>query len=158
MLAPFAAHSVHVHAARQECPLDELLARQPLGTHVYSCGPAGLIDGVRDAAVANGWPLSHVHSESFGAYGGAPFSVRLARSGRTVEVGEHDSMLEALETAGVAMPSLCRGGACGECLTKVLDGTPEHRGHFLSPEEKAGGALMMPCVSRAETSMLTIDR
>jgi len=158
LLAPFGAQAIHVHAARRDSPLDLLLARQPLGTHVYCCGPAGLIDAVRDTAVELGWPLSHVHSESFGVYGGTPFTVRLARSGRTVDVGDHDSMLEALETAGVAMPSLCRGGACGECLTTVLDGTPEHRDHFLSSEEKAGGRLMMPCVSRARTAMLTIDR
>jgi dimethylamine monooxygenase subunit B len=158
LLAPFGDHAVHVHASRADCPLDALLERQPLGTHAYVCGPAPLIDAVRDSAVALGWPLSHVHSESFGAYGGAPFTVRLARSGRTIAVGEHDSMLEALEAAGVPMASLCRGGACGECLTQVVDGTPEHRDHFLSPQDRASGRFIMPCVSRAETAMLTIDK
>ena len=34
---------------------------------------------------------------------------------------------------------------------------PDHRDHFLTPAEKAMGALVMPCVSRAKTPVLTLD-
>jgi ferredoxin len=66
-------------------------------------------------------------------------------------------MLEALENAGLPVASLCRGGACGECLTAVLEGAPDHRDHVLTDEEKSGGRLVMPCVSRAKTPYLTLD-
>jgi ferredoxin-NADP reductase len=157
LLSPYAAHDISVHAGRSALKLDDILGRQPLGTHVYCCGPQTLMDAVESAAAARGWPASHVHRENFGAAGGEPFRVRLARSGREVAVGEHETMLEALENAGVPMASLCRGGACGECRTTLLDGTPDHRDHFLTTSEKASCTAVMPCVSRARTPTLTID-
>lgn len=140
---------------------DRLLAGRPLGTHVYSCGPAGLIDAVGQAARAAGWPDSQVHSERFAAPpAGEPFEARLARSGRTVVVPPGRSLLEAMEATGVDAPYLCRGGACGECETDVLDldGELVHNDHWLSDEEKASGRKIMPCVSRARCTRLVIDR
>ncbi|TGP47128.1 oxidoreductase, partial [bacterium M00.F.Ca.ET.229.01.1.1] len=40
--------------------LDRLLSTQPLGTHLYVCGPAGMINWVRDRAAALGWPSETV--------------------------------------------------------------------------------------------------
>lgn len=157
LLAPFAGHDVHLHGGRTSLDLSGLLARQPLGTHVYVCGPQSLMDAVQLEAARLGWPASKIHRENFGAAGGAPFTVRLARSGGEIAVGADETMLEALENAGLSVASLCRGGACGECLLRVVDGTPDHRDDFLSPDEKAGGALIMPCVSRATTPFLAVD-
>ncbi|WP_157218412.1 PDR/VanB family oxidoreductase [Flavisphingomonas formosensis] len=157
LLAPWAGDDVQVHGGREGLDLEALLSRQPLGTHVYVCGPAALMDRVEGMAVALGWPDGRIHRESFGASGGEPFTVRLARSGGEVRVGPDESMLQALENAGVAAPSLCRGGACGECLTRVLEGEPEHRDHYLTAEEKASGQFVMPCVSRAHSDMLVLD-
>ncbi len=157
LLAPFAGDDVRVHSGRREFDLIQLLERQPLGTHVYCCGPQGLMDAVAQTALALGWPPCRVHQESFGAVGGDPFMVRLASSGREIPVGSQETMLEALENAGLAVPSLCRGGACGECLTRVVDGVPDHRDHVLSDTEKAEGRLVMPCVSRSKTPYLVLD-
>lgn len=157
LLAPFGGRHVHVHPGRDALDLAALLARQPLGTHLYVCGPVALMDRVQAQAAQLGWPASKIHRELFGAEGGAPFRVRLARSGGELRVGPDETMLEALEAAGAPVRSLCRGGACGECVTGVLDGVPEHRDDFLSAEEKAGGRLIMPCVSRARSPELVID-
>ena len=158
LLAPFGGHDLHIHPGRSGLDIAELLARQPLGnTHVYVCGPHALMETVAQAAARLGWPASKVHRESFGAAGGAPFTVRLARSEREVSVGSEQSMLEALEAAGVPMPSLCRGGACGECVTHVVAGEPEHRDDYLTAAEKAGNGLVMPCVSRAKGELLVLD-
>lgn len=148
---------LHVHAGRRALDIDAVLARQPLGTHVHVCGPAALMDKVEATAAALGWPASHVHRENFGAAGGAPFIARLARSGRDIPVGPDETMLAALEAAGVPVPSLCRGGACGECLTHVVGGVPEHRDHYLTEDEKNSGELVMPCVSRARSDILVLD-
>jgi dimethylamine monooxygenase subunit B len=158
LLAPFSGDDVHVHAGRSANPIYALLSRQPLGTQAYCCGPEALMNEVRNAAVAAGWPAARLTFESFGMLGGDTFVISLSESKREVTVGEHETMLEALENAGVEIPSLCRGGACGECLTTVIDGTPDHRDHFLSVSEKAEGRLIMPCVSRAKSQRLTIAR
>jgi ferredoxin len=81
----------------------------------------------------------------------------LARSGKAVAVGADQSLLEAIEAAGVEAPYLCRGGACGQCMTAVLDGEPDHRDDVLSAEERASGALIMTCVSRARSPRLVLD-
>ena len=138
-----------------------ILANQPLGTHVYTCGPADMIKAVDQAARAAGWTGSHIHSEQFTAPPvGAPFDVNLARSRLTVHVPADRSLLEAIEAAGVDAPYLCRGGVCGQCETDVLerDGELIHNDHWLSDAEKAGGMKIMPCVSRACCTRLVLDR
>jgi dimethylamine monooxygenase subunit B len=150
ILAPFASHNVHVHSGRAARSLSDVLSGQPLGTHIYCCGPLRLMDGVEQTAQSLGWPPSRIHRESFGAQGGSAFSAHLIKSGLNIEVGEHESLLEAIERVGVTIGSLCRGGACGECRTRVISGEPEHRDHFLTREERAEGQSIMPCVSRAQ--------
>jgi dimethylamine monooxygenase subunit B len=146
---------------KQQIALVDLLNRQPLGTHLYCCGPKGMLAWVRTTAEACGWPSHAVHFEEFTAPGtGTPFTVELAASGKTITVGTTQSLLEAMEAAGVDAPYLCRGGACGQCESKVIkcDGTLLHRDHWLTPEEQASGETIMPCVSRFEGKTLVIDR
>lgn len=150
---------VHLHCAtpRASLELDGLLARQPLGTHLYVCGPDDLMADAVNAALGAGWPLRSIHSESFGAAAGDAFTVRLARSGEELRVAEHQSLLDCLEDSGRTPSSLCRGGVCGVCVTEVLDGEPEHRDHYLSEAERASGRRIMICVSRARSQRLVLD-
>lgn len=137
-----------------------LLGSQPLGTHVYVCGPVGMIERVIEVAREAGWSGSHIHWEQFGAPPvGDPFDVYLAKSKVDVKVLPDQSLLEAIEAAGVEAPYLCRGGACGECKTKVVsvDGELIHNDHFLTDAEKASGRYILPCVSRAQCTKLVLD-
>jgi len=147
-----------LHTARNALDLPALLGRQKLNTHLYICGPAEFMDAALSAARKLGWPEEKIHKESFGgATGGAPFRVRLARSNLTLDVGEDESLLEALENAGLNPPCLCRGGACGECELPLLEGIPDHHDHFLSEQKRAANTAIMPCVSRAKTPELMLD-
>ena len=140
--------------------LRQLLADQPLGTHVYTCGPEGMVQALLQHADELGWPPAHVHHEEFLAPPvGSPFTIKLAASQQEVQVGADQSMLEALEQAGVDAPYLCRGGACGRCELEVLstDGTLEHHDHYLSAEEKRAGRKIMPCVSRARCDFIELN-
>ena len=137
-----------------------LLLNQPLGTHAYVCGPPAMIDHVLGTARVLGWSEENLHFERFLAPPpGVPFSAALRRSGLTVEVEEHQSLLEAIEAAGVDAPYLCRGGACGQCETAVLaaDGELLHNDHYLTDDEQASGHKIMPCVSRFVGAGLTLD-
>lgn len=157
------AHSVNIYYddKKQSINLENLLDGQPIGTHLYVCGPKGMINWVRRTATVAGWPDAHVHHEEFLApQPGKPFAVRLAKSGLSLEVGEDESLLEAIERLGVDPPYLCRGGACGQCETDVLesDGTFIHRDHWLEDGEKSSGKKIMPCVSRFDGKILVLDR
>ena len=152
---------VYEDEAGQRLDLDRVLSSQPASTHLYVCGPTPMIDLVLEKAAEHGWPDAHVHFEHFAkAPPGEPFTVELRESGLTVEVGEEQSMLEAIEAAGVDAPYLCRGGACGQCETRVIshDGELLHADHWLTDEERAGGAKIMPCVSRCRGGTLVLDR
>jgi len=141
--------------------LPRLLGTQPIGTHLYVCGPQGMIDWVLSAARRMGWPDGALHYEEFRAPAtGQRFTVELHASGRTITVGETESLLEAIESAGVPAPQLCRAGACGQCETDVVraEGTIVHHDHWLTPEQRAQGSKIMPCVSRFEGKVLVIDR
>lgn len=140
--------------------VSEILPHQPLGTHLYVCGPEGMIDAVLKGGREAGWPKENLHSERFLApAGGEPFSVVLKRAGITTEVKSDQSLLEAIEEAGVDAPFLCRGGACGQCETAVLscDGRLLHNDHFLTDEEHASGRKIMTCVSRLKGRELVLD-
>src|SRR5580658_7281569 len=142
----------------QLIPFETLLANQPLGTHVYVCGPAGMIKHVIATAQSCGWPDSHIHWEQFSAPPvGDAFEVFLARSKVTVHVPPDQSLLESIEAQGIEVPYLCRGGVCGFCQTRVLevDGEILHNDHFLSEADRT--KYIMPCVSRARCKTLVLD-
>ncbi|WP_442953859.1 PDR/VanB family oxidoreductase [Pararhizobium sp.] len=151
---------IYCDEAKNFIPLTALVENQPLGTHLYVCGPAGMIDGVLMTALEAGWPKENLHSERFLAPPtGQPFQIRLEKSQISVTVGEHQSILEAVEAAGCDAPYMCRGGACGQCETQVLscDGTLEHNDIYLSEEEKASGQKIMICVSRFKGQQLVLQ-
>ncbi len=157
---PYEAN-VYYDDEEQAIALEELLNGQPIGTHVYVCGPKGMINWVRATAEKLGWPREAVHYEEFLApQPGKPFEVKLAVSNKMIQVGEDESLLEAMERSGVDAPYLCRGGACGQCETRVIDYTGNfiHRDHWLEDDEHASGEKIMPCVSRFEGKTLVLDR
>lgn len=160
------ADRVHFHfddgAPAQKLDITGLLAAQPAGTHLYVCGPQGLMDAVLGAARAAGWDEARLHHEFFGAEvkpqaGDRAFEVLLASSGRVVPVPADRSVLAALADAGVVVPSSCEQGVCGTCLTRVIDGVPEHRDQYLMPDEQAANDQFLPCCSRAKSARLVLD-
>ena len=156
-------NNVHVYYddKKQAIDLVNLLKGQPLGTHLYVCGPKGMIEWVRNTAFEMGWPHEAVHYEEFLAPPtGEAFTVNLAVSRKIIKVSEQQSLLEAIEAAGVDAPYLCRGGACGQCETRVLDcdGDVLHNDHWLDDDQKAEQSHIMPCVSRFSGNSLVLDR
>jgi len=145
----------------QPNPLDfaAVLGAPGAGGHAYACGPGGFLDAFLETARRLGWADDNLHVERFAAdveTDGDAFTVVAVESGVTVEVKEDETILQALEAAGVDIPFACEQGICGTCITPVLDGRPDHRDMFLSDEEKAGNKLIAPCCSRSKTAVLKL--
>ena len=167
LLASGMARHVRTHLddgdADQKLDLDAALKEADPRSHLYVCGPKGYIDWVLGAATRAGWAAGRLHKEHFSNVSAAPaddtstFEVLLARSGRVVPVAADCSIVEALAGAGVEVPVSCGEGICGTCLTRVIDGTPDHRDLFLSPEEQARNDQMTPCCSRSRSPRLVLD-
>jgi vanillate O-demethylase ferredoxin subunit len=116
---------------------------------------------VRDTALSLGWGEAQLHSEHFGAApsdatGNRPFDVQIASSGRVIRVAADQTVVEALRAAGVDVCTSCEQGVCGTCLTAVLDGQPDHRDFYLTPEEQALNDQFLPCCSRALSARLVL--
>lgn len=134
-------------------------------THVYCCGPAGLMDGVASSCANVGISTDRTHYERFASpskseesvASQSAFSVVLNRNKRRINVTADQSLLEALEAAGVSLPSSCREGLCRSCEIPLLGGEAEHRDFVLSDEERASHQCILPCVSRARTPELVLD-
>lgn len=147
---------------QQKLDLDALLAPPPSGTHLYVCGPKGFMDAVLSIARKNSWPEDRLHCEFFAAgvstsVDGEAFRVRLASSGKVVVVPADKTVVQALAEHGVEVPTSCEQGVCGTCLTRVLEGEPDHRDLFLTPQEHAVNDQFTPCCSRAKSAMLVLD-
>jgi vanillate O-demethylase ferredoxin subunit len=148
--------------AAQRLDLARVLAAPESGVHLYVCGPRGFMDAVLGTARAQAWPESQLHYEFFGAeLPGADqdrsFEVQLASSGRVVTVPAGTTVVKALADAGIEVMVSCEQGVCGTCLTRVLDGVPEHRDVYLTPDEQAANDQFLPCCSRAKSARLTLD-
>jgi ferredoxin-NADP reductase len=127
----------------------------------YVCGPDRLSDAVRNGGRTAGIDERRIHVERFasavGAAGNRPLTVTLARSGKIVEVAADQSVLDAVQAAGVDAPASCRTGQCGMCAVKVTGGSPDHRDDVLSREQRDDEKLMCICVSRAMGENLRLD-
>ncbi|WP_343721831.1 PDR/VanB family oxidoreductase [Herbaspirillum seropedicae] len=161
----FAARVVHHYddgEAAQKLDLDALLAQADPATHLYVCGPAGFIAHVVDTARARGWPEAQVHFEYFGtapvkADGNGAFEVKLASSGQVYTIPPERTVIQVLCEHGVDVPVSCEQGICGTCLTRVLEGEPDHRDQYLTDEERAANDQFTPCCSRARSALLVLD-
>ncbi|SEJ59743.1 PDR/VanB family oxidoreductase [Demequina mangrovi] len=152
---------VRVHASDEGARLDIAGLVPAEGEAVIACGPRRMLDALDEAA--SSWAPGTLHVERFEAREvGEPvrhetFEVELMLSGTTVEVTPEQSVLDAVEQAGVFVLSSCREGTCGTCETVVVEGEVDHRDSILSPEERDANERMMVCVSRAACPRLVLE-
>jgi vanillate O-demethylase ferredoxin subunit len=148
---------------QQKLQLTQMLASAAAETHIYVCGPGGFIEHVVNTARECGWPEAQVHLEYFAAApvvevdGDCAFTVRLASSGQTLTIPAGSTVIHILRDHGIEIPVSCEQGVCGTCLTRVLEGEPDHRDLYLTDEERAANDQFLPCCSRAKSALLVLD-
>lgn len=130
----------------------------PANTHLYCCGPRGMLEAF-EQATAHCRDRAHVEyftAKSEAALEGG-FTVELARSKMSLQVPPGRSILDVIFDAGVSVPSSCREGICGSCETRILAGEADHRDALLSDAERAANTTMMICCSGAKSDRLVLD-
>ena len=120
--------------------------------HLYTCGSSRYMDAVLVEAEAKGWPEQALHKEYFSVpeppdYINHAFTLRLAKSGKAIEVPAHKRATDALTEAGIAVDMKCSDGICGTCTARIVSGDVEHRDHVLSKNEREKNIIL--CCSRA---------
>lgn len=141
---------------------DVLMGCATTDESIYLCGPTRLLAAADQAAQRHGWDDHRLNIEHFGGTvsaepGDRSFEVVLNRSQQVIPVNGHQTVAQALLEHGVALPLSCEQGICGTCLTKVLDGIPDHRDSYLLPNERERNDQFLPCCSRAHSPRLVLD-
>ena len=163
-LSPF-ADRVFLHFDEQpETALDaaRVLANPQADNHLYVCGPGGFMQHILESARTQGWQEQALHREYFAA---APvdssndgsFAVKVGSTGQVFDIPADKTVVQVLESHGIEIPMSCEQGVCGTCLTRVLEGVPDHRDMFLTEDEQACNDQFTPCCSRSKSPLLVLD-
>jgi vanillate O-demethylase ferredoxin subunit len=136
-----------------------IVREAPSDAHLYCCGPGAMIDVFQNAAGER--PPATVHCERFSASAAADtsggFEVVLAKSGRRITIEAGKTILDTLLDHSVDVAYACSAGVCGTCITRVIEGVPEHRDDYLTDEEKHANASIMVCCSGSRSPTLVLD-
>lgn len=162
---PFAPQVVHHFddgEPAQRLDLAALLVAPRAGVHLYVCGPTGFMDWVLGTARAAGWPEAQLHYEFFA---GKPvdladagsFDVKIASTGQVIPIAKDQTVVQALALCGIEIQTSCEQGVCGTCITRVLEGRPEHKDMYLTEQEQAANDQFTPCCSRSLSPLLVLD-
>ena len=156
------------HAGRIDMAL--LQATLPFGDHdFYLCGPAAFMQATYDGLRALSVPDERIHAEAFGPSGlqrsspGAavaqalpppatePVRIVFTASGQEARWHPGDgSLLELAEARGLEPAFGCRGGSCGTCATRVLQGAVTYaaRPSFAVPPGEALLCCAVPAAAQ----------
>lgn len=160
------ADKVHFHfdagGPEQKLNAAVLTAKPDPDTHLYVCGPGGFIDHVLNTAKGQGWTSAQLHVEYFAGQShdaslDTPFNVKVASTGNVYPVPVDKSVIAVLAEHGIDLPVACEQGVCGTCITRVLEGTPDHRDTYFTDEERARNDQFTPCCSRSKGELLVLD-
>ena len=84
-----------------------------------------------------------------------PFQVKIKKSGQIFDIPADRSIVGVLRDNGFEIETDCEDGYCGTCITRYLDGEPEHRDTVLGADERKRYAMI--CCARARSPMLVLD-
>jgi tetrachlorobenzoquinone reductase len=155
---------IHLHIDSEEngrlMDIASIVAAAPPDAELYCCGPAPMLAAFEAACASR--PPQRVHLERFSAPDNVAatcgaYTVELAKSKRSITVQPGQTLLQALQDAGLKIKVSCEQGICGTCETRVIAGKPDHRDMILSDEEKASNETMMVCCGGSLTPTLVLD-
>ncbi|GIE94863.1 1,2-phenylacetyl-CoA epoxidase subunit PaaE [Paractinoplanes rishiriensis] len=148
-----------------------LLIDVPAVDHWWLCGPFGLVTDAVEVLTESAVPPERIHRELFWVDEAPPEPQRAERTfdgpvsevtvildGRstTVPVPEDTTVLEGAQRARPDLPFACKGGVCGTCRGRVIEGEVAMRRNFaLEPAELAAG-FVLTCQSRPATEKVVV--
>ena len=148
-----------------------LLMEVPAVDHWWLCGPFGMITDATEVLAEAGVAPERIHRELFWVdepppeperaeptADGPSSEVTVILDGRstTVSVPGSATVLEGAQRARPDLPFACKGGVCGTCRGRVVEGEVTMRRNFaLEPAELAAG-FVLTCQSTPVTSKVVV--
>ena len=140
--------------------------------HVWLCGPYAMVEQARDVLRELGVADDRVHAELFYVDAPPPELHRpvAVREGATTDVTvvldglsataalpQDQSILDSAQATRSDLPFACKGGVCGTCRAKVVEGEVDMRRNYaLEPAEVEAG-FVLTCQSFPLGDAVTVD-
>lgn len=146
-------------------PLDDLIG-------AWLCGPHRQVEEVRDALVSLGVPARSVHTELFyvdepppvlrhpdAVIEGATTELTVTLDGRstTAPMARGSVVLDAAQRTRADLPFACRGGVCGTCRARVVDGEVEMARNYALSEDEVEAGFVLTCQSYPVSDHVAVD-
>jgi ring-1,2-phenylacetyl-CoA epoxidase subunit PaaE len=138
----------------------------------FLCGPFGMVEQVRTALVDRGVAPGAVHVELFHVDGEPPRVVRPARApgdeaavvtvrldGRstTFPMPAEGSVLDAVLAVRPDAPYACRGGVCGTCRARLVEGSVTMARRYALEDDEVEAGFVLACQSAPTSPRLILD-
>ncbi|MEV4641883.1 1,2-phenylacetyl-CoA epoxidase subunit PaaE [Actinoplanes sp. NPDC049548] len=149
-----------------------LLIDVPAVDHWWLCGPFGMVTDATEVLGEYGIAPERIHRELFWVDEAPPEPLREEREpsgpssdvtvvldGRstTAAVLEEQTILEGAQRSRPDLPFACKGGVCGTCRARVVEGEVRMRRNFaLEPAEVAAG-FVLTCQSVPVSPKVIVD-
>lgn len=162
-----------IDAARLARILDTLLPPDEVDQWLL-CGPFDLVESARAVLLERGVAPQRVHFELFHVEATPPArrprrpdqppatasTVTAILDGRRTTISvdpDEEHILDALLRARSDAPYACRGGVCGTCRARLVEGEVEmDQCYALEDDERAAG-YVLTCQSRPRTPTVTVE-
>ena len=140
--------------------------------HWWLCGPFGMVTDAQQVLAESRVAPERIHRELFWVdepppepvraepvATGASSEVTVVLDGRstTVTVRDGDTVLEGAQRSRPDLPFACKGGVCGTCRARLVEGDVRMRRNFaLEPAELAAG-FVLTCQSTPTSGKVVVD-
>lgn len=140
----------------------------------WLCGPLGMTDDAGTVLEEIGVDGKRIHRELF--YVGEPppelrrddeeepadgtgSDVTVVLNGRstTLSLPRNEFVLDAAQKVRGDLPFACKGGVCGTCRARVVDGEIEMRRNFALEDDEVAAGFVLTCQTRPVSDTVTID-
>jgi ring-1,2-phenylacetyl-CoA epoxidase subunit PaaE len=140
--------------------------------HWWLCGPFGMVSDAFDVLTELGVarpkihrelfyveeePPAEVHHEDVPLGAGAEVTVILDGRTSTLTVPSGMAVLDGAQLVRPDLPFACKGGVCGTCRAKVVDGAVTMRRNYALEDDELAAGYVLTCQAIPSTDVVTVD-
>ncbi len=140
--------------------------------HWWLCGPFAMVEDAIALLGELGVPRDRIHRELFyvedeppaevthdeGPAGpGAEVTVLLDGRGSTATVPPGTPILDGVQRVRPDLPFACKGGVCGTCRARLVDGEITMRRNYALEQEELDAGYILTCQSLPASDRITVD-
>jgi len=138
----------------------------------FLCGPAAMVRSGREVLTARGVDRHRIHSELFhaegtqvvrerpaqGTSGASTVTVVLDGRASTLSLAhDAEAILDATLRVRPDAPYACKGGVCGTCRAKLMEGTVAMEQNYALEDSEIEAGFVLACQSHPTSPRVTLD-